>query len=403
MSEPAPDPRDPVALTAALVRCPSVTPREGGALALLERLLSDLGAKVHRPVFSEAGTPDVENLFAAIGPLHGPHLAFAGHTDVVPPGDAEAWRHPPFGAAIDNGTMHGRGVEDMKGGIAAFVAAAARLAERGALPGRVSLIITGDEEGPAINGTAKLLAWAAERGERWDAALVGEPTNVGTLGDTIKVGRRGSLTGELIVEGVQGHAAYPHRADNAVRGMAVLLDALMREPLDGGTDRFQPSNLEVTSVDVGNPATNVVPGRATALFNIRHNDTWTSSSLREEIERRCEGVANAPSPLRRAEGPIRWRIDWREPASPVFLTRDDDLIGAVVSAVRAETGHTPELSTGGGTSDARFIKDHCPVVEFGLVGRTMHQVDERVPVAEIEALSRIYERFITEWFAGQEA
>ena len=317
---PDPDPRDPVALAAALVRCPSVTPNEGGALALLERVLSTLGADVHRVVFENEATPNVENLFATLGHGGGPHLAFAGHTDVVPPGDETAWTSPPFAARIEGGAMIGRGVEDMKGGIAAFVAALARLKGEGALPGRVSLIITGDEEGPAINGTVKLLEWAHKRGERFDAALVGEPTNAEALGDTVKVGRRGSLTGELIVDGVQGHAAYPERADNAVRGLTVLLHALLGERLDEGTDRFQRSNLEVTSVDVGNEATNVVPGRARALFNIRHNDTWTTASLREEIERRCRMAAAAPNPLRERKRPIEWRIEWREPASPVFLT-----------------------------------------------------------------------------------
>ena len=388
-----PDPADPAALLAALVRCPSVTPDEGGALDLLERVLRPLGFEVHRPVFSAPGTPDVENLFATRAGS-GPHLAFAGHTDVVPPGDAGAWRHPPFAAAVEDGTLYGRGAEDMKGGVAAFVAAVARALRDGTLRGPVSLVITGDEEGPAVNGTRPLLEWAAARGHRFDACVVGEPTNPEAIGDAIKVGRRGSVTGELTVEGRQGHAAYPHRADNPVRGMAVLLDALLREPLDAGTDRFEPTNLEVTSVDVGNSATNVIPGTARALFNVRHNDTWTDATLRAEIERRLRTAAEAPSPLRKADGPIRWRVGWREPSSPCFLTRDEALIGTLAAAVEAETGRRPALSTGGGTSDARFIKDHCPVVEFGLVGRSMHQVDEHVPLHELDALTAIYARFL---------
>ena len=391
------DPADPVALARALVRCPSVTPEEGGALDLLEAVLKGLGATVQRPVFSEAGTPDVENLFATVG-SGGPHFVFAGHTDVVPPGEVADWRHEPFGATVENGTIFGRGIEDMKGGIAAFAAALARV---GDLPGRVSFLVTGDEEGPAINGTAKLLKWAHGLGERFDAAIVGEPTNTDAMGDTIKIGRRGSLTGDLIVEGVQGHAAYPHRADNAVRGMTVLLDALLAEPLDGGTDRFQPSNLEVTTVDVGNRAANVVPGRASATFNVRHNDRWTSASLREEIERRCEDAARGANPVRARNDPIRWTIDWREPASPVFLTEDAALIEAVSGAVRDVTGQEPSLSTGGGTSDARFIKDYCPVVEFGLVGRSMHQIDEHASIAELETLTDVYQSVLMRWFASR--
>lgn len=401
MTDPDPDPRDPVALARALVRCPSITPEEGGALQLTERTLRSLGANVERPVFEAAGTAPVENLFASVGPRDGPHLMFAGHTDVVPPGDDASWSEPPFAANVRDGAVFGRGVEDMKGGVAAFIAAIARLCEREALPGRVSFVVTGDEEGPAINGTVKLLEWAHGRGERFDAAIVGEPTNASELGDTIKVGRRGSLTGALRVRGTQGHAAYPDRADNSVRGMTILLDALMREPLDAGTDRFEPSNLEVTTVDVGNPATNVVPGLAEATFNVRHNDTWTTASLKAEIMARCAAAAKRPNVLRGRSDPIRWSIDWREPASPVFLTRDDDLIAALSEAVRGAVGRTPALATGGGTSDARFIQDYCPVVEFGLVGRTMHQIDERVPVAEIEQLADIYERFVLGWFARQ--
>ena len=391
------DPADPVALTAALIRCPSVTPEEGGALTLLQGVLERLGFTVERPVFSAPSTPDVENLFAYRPSAGRPFLAFAGHTDVVPPGDADAWAHGPFSGEIDAGTLHGRGAVDMKGGIAAFVAAVARLGDAADRP--LALLITGDEEGPGINGTSRLMEWATGRGHSFEAALVGEPTSGTRVGDRIKVGRRGSLTGMLVVEGVQGHAAYPHRADNPVRGMTVLLDALLREPFDEGSERFEPTNLEVTSVDVGNPATNVIPFEARALFNVRHNDHWTTDGLKAELLRRLDDAARAATPLRSRKGPIRYRIEWRDRPSQCFLTDSDALIAPLRDAVAEQTGEMPELSTGGGTSDARFIKDYCPVVELGLVGATMHQVDERVPVADLELLTAIYGSFLARWFA----
>src|SRR5690606_25773395 len=285
-------PTDPVANLAALIRCPSVTPSEGGALAALEAMLKPLGAEVRRPVFSEPGEADVENLYARVG-TKPPHLMFAGHTDVVPPGDEDAWTHPPFAAQIADGWMFGRGAADMKGGIACFVAALARYAEQhGAPEGSVSFLITGDEEGPAVNGTEKLLAWAAAAGERWDAALVGEPTCIEALGDMIKTGRRGSLSGRITVTGRQGHVAYPHRADNPIPGLLALASALIAEPFDEGTASFQPSNLEITSIDVGNPAVNVIPGRASAAFNIRFNDRWNAETLKAEIARRLDRAAD---------------------------------------------------------------------------------------------------------------
>ena len=391
------DAADVAALTARLVRCRSVTPDEGGALALLERVLVPMGFEVHRPVFSTPGTPDVENLFA-VRRRAGPHLTFAGHTDVVPPGSVDAWTLPPFEGQTREGLLYGRGAVDMKGGVAAFIAAVAERLERGGIPGTVSLLVTGDEEGPAINGTVRLLDWARERGESFDAAIVGEPTSAEAVGDTIKIGRRGSLTGTLTVRGTQGHAAYPDKADNPVRGMTLMLDALLGAPLDLGTAEFQPSNLEVTSVDVGNAATNVIPGEARATFNIRHNDRWTADTLKSEIDRRLRTAASGRTGLRDRPDPVRYDVDWREPPSPCFLTRDEALIGHLSKAVEAVTGRTPALSTGGGTSDARFIKDHCPVVELGVVGTTMHQVDERVPLAELDALRDIYSRFMAEWF-----
>ncbi len=396
-------PTDPVANLAALIRCPSVTPAEGGALSALEAMLKPLGLNVERPVFSAEGTPDVENLYARLsGPDsgNGPHLMFAGHTDVVPPGDEAGWTHPPFAAAVADGFMYGRGAVDMKGGIACFVAALTRHVEAQGLPrGLVSLLITGDEEGPAINGTVRLLEWAAARGESWDAAIVGEPTNPQRLGDAIKIGRRGSLTGDIVVHGRQGHIAYPHLADNPVRGMTALLDALFYPPLDDGTGNFQPSNLEVTTVDVGNPATNVIPARARATFNIRYNDTWSAEALQAEIHNRLDRAAGRTKLRPGRDNAIAFDLEWRANPSPVFLTGDDKLISGLSAAIRAETGREPALSTSGGTSDARFIKDYCPVVEFGLVGQTMHMVDERVALADLETLTRIYRRFIEDWFA----
>lgn len=392
-------PVDPTANLAALIRCPSVTPAEGGALSALQAMLSPLGFAIDRPTFSEDGTPDVENLYARLSG-NGPHLMFAGHTDVVPVGDEADWTHPPFAAEVADGWMFGRGAVDMKGGIACFVAAVARHVEaQGAPKGSVSLLITGDEEGPSINGTVKLLDWAAKRGESWDAAIVGEPTNPDTLGDMIKIGRRGSMSGDIVVHGRQGHAAYPHLADNPVPGIVTLVDALLSPAFDEGTDNFQSTNLEVTTIDVGNPATNVIPARAKASFNIRFNDTWTAETLQAEIHNRLDRAA-ARRKLRpgRADR-IEFELIWRDRPSPVFLTRDEKLIAGLSASVEAVTGRRPTLSTSGGTSDARFIKDHCPVVEFGLVGQTMHMVDERVALSDLETLTHIYQRFLEDWFA----
>lgn len=392
-------PTDPAANLATLLRCPSVTPNAVGALAALEAMVEPLGFATDRPVFSEEGTPDVENLYARLGEK-GPHLMFAGHTDVVPAGDEAAWTHPPFGAEIADGTMYGRGAVDMKGAIACFVAAVARHVDAGTLPaGSVSLLITGDEEGPAINGTVKLLDWAAAKGERWDAAIVGEPTNPEKLGDMIKIGRRGSLSGTLTVRGVQGHVAYPHRAENPVRGIIELAHALMHPGFDSGTDEFQASNLEVTSIDTDNPSTNVIPASATASFNIRFNDLWTPETVQREIESRLAKAAKRKVLRHERTEPVRYELQWRDRPSPVFLTRDDRLTGTLSASVEAVTGIRPELSTSGGTSDARFIKDYCPVVEFGLVGQTMHMVDECVALADLETLTAVYQRFIADWFA----
>ncbi len=389
---------NPADVLATLIRCPSVTPLEGGALSALEAMLKPMGFIVERPVFTEDNTPDIENLYARASG-NGPHLMFAGHTDVVPVGDEKAWTHPPFAADIANGELYGRGAVDMKGGIACFIAALARHTEKHGKPkGSVSLLITGDEEGPAINGSVKLLEWAAGKGEKWDASIVGEPTNPDAIGDMIKIGRRGSLSGTIIVYGKQGHAAYPQLADNPVRGIMQLIDALLYPAFDKGTKDFQPSNLEVTTVDVGNPAVNVIPARATASFNIRFNDTWTDETLQAEIHNRLDRAAKKTKLRAGRKTPVDYEIIWRENPCHVFLTKDDRLIDTLSKSVKAVTGRTPKLSTTGGTSDARFIKDYCPVVEFGLVGQTMHMVDERVALSDLETLTQVYERFIADYF-----
>ncbi|PZR86677.1 MAG: succinyl-diaminopimelate desuccinylase [Stutzerimonas stutzeri] len=385
------DPADPVALTQALIRCPSVTPAEGGALALLGVVLSAEGFSVERPVFSEPGMPDIENLYARIG-SEGPVFVIAGHTDVVPPGDLAAWTHDPFAAEIEGGTLYGRGACDMKGGLAAMVSAAIRYRRANPdAPGSIAFLVTGDEEGPAVNGTVKLLDWADRRGERFDHCLLGEPTNPAAMSDMIKIGRRGSLTGKLTVQGIQGHVGYPHLAQNPIRGMVRLLAGLEATPLDAGTEHFDPSNLEVTTLDVGNPATNVIPAQAKAVFNIRFNDLWTPQTLAAEIERRLrEAAGNA----------VRYEISFEPTNAVAFLTQPGPFVAMVADAVEAETGERPALSTTGGTSDARFIKNYCPVVEYGVVGQTMHQIDERVATADLVTLERITHRLLTDYFAA---
>jgi succinyl-diaminopimelate desuccinylase len=340
--------------------------------------------------FSETGTADVENLYARIG-TSAPHLMFAGHTDVVPPGDAKSWSHAPFAGDIADGVLYGRGAVDMKGAIACKVAAALDyLAANGGKPkGSISFLIAGDEEGVAVNGSPKLLKWAAARGERFDHCVLGEPGNVDALGDTIKLGRRGSQNGVLVVTGKMGHVAYPHRADNPVRGLVKLMTALMDEPLDAGSARFDPSNLEFTSIDIGNPTVNLIPGEARARFNIRFNDGHSFASLRALVERRAATAAG---------GKVRWTIDWEPSNADVFYTEPSPFTDVVTGAVADVTGRKPRLSTSGGTSDARFIKDYCPVVEFGLVGTTMHAVDERVPVEDLRVLTAVYRRILDNYF-----
>jgi succinyl-diaminopimelate desuccinylase len=379
---------DPVLLARELLRCPSVTPAEGGALALLDRVLAERGFAVHRITFSEPGTAPVENLYARIG-VGAPHLVFAGHTDVVPIGDEAAWTHPPFAGETAGDMLYGRGAVDMKGGIACAVAAVLDHLAAGPPKGSISFLITGDEEGIAVNGTVKLLQWATERGEKFDHCILGEPTNTEALGDMIKVGRRGSQNGTLVVTGKQGHVAYPERADNPVRGLVALMGALMYEPLDQGSPNFGRSNLEFTSIDIGNPTVNLIPAQARARFNIRFNDNYTQQSLRALTEARAQNAAG---------GFIRWHIEWEPSSADAFLAPRGPFLDLVVAAIAEVTGRTPELSTSGGTSDARFIKNYCPVLEFGLVGQTMHQVDERTPVADLVQLTAVYRKILERYF-----
>lgn len=379
---------DPVALAQALVRCPSVTPHEGGALALLANELAAAGFTVHRPVFSEAGTPDVENLYARFGD-RSPVFVIAGHTDVVPPGDLGRWTREPFSGEIVGGVLHGRGACDMKGGLAAMTAAAIQFVrDNPDFPGSIAFLVTGDEEGPAVNGTVKLLEWAHSRGERFDHCLLGEPTNPERLGDMIKIGRRGSLTCRLTVRGKQGHVAYPEQTINPIRALARLLNAVDAEPLDAGTAFFGPSTLEFTTADVGNTANNVVPGEARAVMNVRFNDSWTPQSLEAEMRRRFDSARISGS----------YEAVFLPTNSVSFVTEPGPFVTMVSDAVAAETGLTPKLSTTGGTSDARFIKDYCPVVEFGTVGKTMHQVDESVATADIEGVCRITRLLLQTYF-----
>ena len=378
---------DPIALARDLIRCPSVTPAEGGALDLLQSVLEEIGLDCLRLPFTEEGTEPVDNLYARFGTAS-PNLCFAGHTDVVPIGQADRWTVDPFAATIKDGVLIGRGAADMKGAIAAWVAAVSRVLADGRIPGSVSLLITGDEEGPAINGTRKMLTALAERGERIDHCITGEPTNPVELGTMIKIGRRGSLNGEIFVHGVQGHTGYPHLADNAAHRLSLMLAALVNWRIDGGSAHFEPSVLSVTRIAVDNEAANVIPARAYGRFNIRFNDLHTGASLEERLRALLTGAAGDG-----ARFDLKVRVSGES-----FLTRPGLLSDLLSEACETITGRKPDLSTTGGTSDSRFIKDYCPVVDFGLVGKTMHQVDERVAVADIAALSEIYARVIGRYF-----
>lgn len=381
---------DPVKLTQELVRCPSITPYEAGTLDLLETYLKPLGFRCERHTFEAPNTPPVQNLFATIGPTKdqgAPHIAFCGHVDVVPVGDQAAWSHPPFAAEIVDGVLYGRGSADMKSGVAAFIAAAARLIDEKTPHGTISLLITCDEEGPSINGTKPLVDLLIERGERFDCCIVGEPSSYSVFGDMIKIGRRGSLTGRLTVQGKQGHSAYPDRADNPIPRLLATLSELNADTLDEGTENFQPSKLVITTIDVGNTASNVIPAKAHAVFNTRFNDTYSGKTLSERLSQIC----------RRCAGVHELRFDYG--AEP-FITKPGPLMQTALHAVETVAGRTPELSTTGGTSDARFLAPHCAVIELGLVGTTIHQVDERVPVAEIEQLTDVYHLMLKEFFGA---
>ncbi len=378
---------DPLDLAQALIRCPSVTPADAGALDVLEKALENLGFTCHRLPFSTDDTAEVPNLYARIGDA-GPNFCFAGHTDVVPVGNEDDWSVDPFAAEVKDGRLYGRGAADMKSAIAAFTAATARFLDaRGeGFPGSISLLITGDEEGDAVNGTVKVLDWLSDRGEVIDASLVGEPTNPEILGEMIKIGRRGSLSATLTVLGTAGHAAYPHLADNPIERLMKMLDAIIREPLDEGSEHFPPSHAVITTVDVGNPVPNVIPAKAEARINIRFNDNHSGAGL-EKLLRRCfDGVGGDYEMSVRVSG---------EP----FLVPPGPLSGIVAAAVEKATGRKPELSTTGGTSDARFIKDHCPVAEFGMTNETAHKADENALITDIHLLADIYQAVLDGFFA----
>lgn len=373
----------PIDLARALIRRPSVTPLDAGALDVLEAALSPMGFRCTRLPFE-----DVDNLYAEIGE-GGPHLCFAGHTDVVPPGDEAEWTSPPFDGEVRDGKLWGRGAADMKGAVAAFACAAARALKAGAVKGRLSFLITGDEEGKGVNGTVKVLQWLREQGVEIHHCLVGEPSNPDAMGDMIKVGRRGSINCWLTVAGKQGHVAYPHRAKNPIPALMKKLLHLSETPLDEGYERFQPSNLEVTDIHIGNPAHNVIPAKATARFNIRFNPTWTGASIQDWLKAQIEPIAK--------ETGATYSLDCVV-SGEAFLTTDMKFLALLSSCIEEKTGRKPEYSTSGGTSDARFIKDYAPVAEFGLVGATMHQTDEHVDVSDVDLLADIYEALVARYY-----
>jgi succinyl-diaminopimelate desuccinylase len=383
------EPLDPVDLAAELIRRPSVTPKDEGAIPYLAGVLERLGFTCHVQEFTEPGTDPVLNLYARIG-KSGRNLCFAGHTDVVPVGNREAWTIAPFAGSVIGDTLYGRGAVDMKGAIACFAAAVARfIAARGKdFGGSISLLITGDEEGVSINGTKKLLDWIAARGETLDACIVGEPTNAQKLGDMVKIGRRGSMNGYLTVEGVQGHTAYPHLADNAAHRLVAMLHALTSTPLDEGSEHFQASTLQIATIDIGNTAANVIPGTARATFNIRFSDRWSSDQLKDFIKQKLDSVG------------ARYTVDYHV-SGESFLVPPGEVSDLLATAIKRVTGRTPKLGTTGGTSDARFIHRYCPLAEFGLVGLTMHKVDERVSVADIAQLTDIYTAFLDRYFPAR--
>ena len=381
---------DPLNLSQALIKCPSVTPDSGEALDVLQDILSEMGFRCEQVNFSAADTPDVNNLYAKFG-HSSPNFCFAGHTDVVPVGDLEAWTVDPFGAEIKKGMLCGRGASDMKTAIACFVAAVSRFFDTrdNNFKGSISLLITGDEEGPAINGTKKLLEWITEKGDVLDACLVGEPTNPNELGDMIKIGRRGSLNGYLTVSGTQGHTAYPHLADNPIHLIVKMLETITSKELDQGTDHFQASTIQVSTIDVDNPATNVIPAKARATFNVRFNDLHKATDIERWLREQFDMVTNQTD----SSYDLITKV-----SGEAFLSPPGQLSAVLSGAVTEVTGRTPVLSTSGGTSDARFVKDYCPVAEFGMVGATMHKIDESVKLVDLEALTAIYTTTLKNYF-----
>ena len=380
---------DTLELAQALIRCRSVTPVEGGALDLLESVLSGLGFTCHRLPFAEEGAPETDNLYARLG-SEGPNLCYAGHTDVVPAGDAAAWSSDPFAAELRDGTLYGRGAVDMKGSIAAFVSALGGYLSEGRPQGSISLLITGDEEGDAVNGTRKVLRWLKERGETLDVCLVGEPTSNDSLADMVKIGRRGSLNAVLTVTGTQGHTAYPQLADNPLHHLARMLNAVVSEALDDGNAHFPPSSLQITSIDVGNPVTNVIPAKGTACFNVRFNDIHSSASVEAWLRERFDKAIDSS---RGAHYDLAIRVSGES-----FLCPPGPWSDLVSGAVASVTGKAPELGTTGGTSDARFIKDHCTVAELGLLNATAHKVDEHVSHDDLKRLTAIYRAVLERYF-----
>ena len=376
---------NPIELTKDLISCRSITPENDGAIEQVSHWLQEIGFKSEILNFEEAGTASVKNLWSKIG-SKGPTICFAGHTDVVPTGNIDEWSSDPFDASEINNEIIGRGAADMKGAIAAFISATKRFVEENPnFPGSIGFIITGDEEGCAINGTKKILGWMKEKSITFDDCIVGEPTNPNTLGEMIKIGRRGSVNGVITVEGVQGHVAYPHLADNPIPKLIKLIDNLINSSLDEGTDHFQPSNIEITSIDIGNKATNVIPRKASANFNIRYNDLFDSKKIEEEVHKRIESLN------------YNYSVKF-EHSGDAFLTRPGKLTEDLSKIIESQTGHVPELSTPGGTSDARFIKDYGNVVEFGLIGATMHKVDESASIEDIKNLSEIYYQTLKKYF-----
>ena len=386
MSKAVIDKINPIELSQRLIRCPSVTPDEGGALDELQNVLEELGFRCQRLLFSESGTPDVDNLYARLGD-RGPNFCFAGHSDVVPPGDRDEWGEDPFSGVVIDGKLFGRGSADMKSAIASFISAVQRYKSNVGeeIPGSISLLITGDEEGPAINGTIKVLDWMSKNNELIDACIVGEPTNPDHLGQMIKIGRRGSFTGWLTVTGVQGHTAYPHLAENPLSKLVKMLEPLAEEQLDQGTEYFPPTTVAISSIDTGNSATNVIPQKVTASFNIRFYDSRTAEDLEEGLRGHFDSVGGS------------YQLE-TACSSNAFITEPGALSEDLISAIKDVVGSSPEMSTTGGTSDARFIRKYCPVVEFGIVGKTMHKINEHVEIKDVELLTDIYTELLDRFF-----